>query len=121
MSENRGTEVGADQAGRTRRGFVSTACAVAARAGGSGASYEGIEQNKKLCDTLRQQIYRGGVAAIRYLSSVQGAASYPASTKDPGLGTPTHMVQCQNWREEVALVGPEPYATAEWVTPPWLA
>jgi len=88
MSEIRGTEVRADQAGRTRRGFVSTACAVAARAGGSSAPYEGIEQNKKLCNTLRQQIYRGGVAAICYLQGVQGVASYPASTKEPSLGTP---------------------------------
>jgi branched-chain amino acid transport system substrate-binding protein len=122
MSENRHTEVGADQAGRTRRGFMSTAGAVAAaRAGGSGAPYEGTEQNKKLCDILRQQIYRGVVGAIRYLPGVQAAASYPATTKDPSLGTPAHMVQCQHWREEVALVGPEPYATAEWMTPPWLA
>lgn len=72
-------------------------------------------------DILRQQIYRGVVGAIRYLPGVQAAASCPASTKDPSLGTPAHMVQCQNWREEVALVGPEPYATAEWMTPPWLA
>ena len=107
-------------AGQTYDSLYTWAIA-AAIAGGSGAPYDGVEQNKKLCDILRQQIYRGVVGAIRYLPGVQAAASYPASTKDPSLGTPAHMLQCQNWREEVALVGPEPYATAEWVTPPWLA
>lgn len=91
---------------------MSTACAVSARAGDFGAPYEGIGQNKKLCDILRQQIYRVVVGAIRYLPGVRGAASCPASTKDSSLGVPIHVVQCQNWSEEVALIGFELYATA---------
>ncbi len=99
---------------------VFTWAIAACRANGTGVPYDGIQQNKKVCDFLRNQIYRGVVGAIRFLPNVQSATPYPAETNDPGLGMPTHIMQCQKWEDDVELVGPNPYATAEWMNPPWL-
>ena len=30
------------------------------------------------------------------------------------------MMQCQDWTKDVVFVGPDLYATADWMTPPWL-
>lgn len=91
----------------------------AARAGGTGVPYDGIEQNKKVAHFLRESIYRGVVGTIRFMWG-QAATPYPAETNDPSLGMPTIIMQCQDWQKDVSIIGPEPYAVADWMTPPWL-
>ena len=91
----------------------------ACRAGGTGVPYDGIEQNKKVCDIMRESIYRGVVGTIKFMWG-QAAQPYPAETPDPSLGMPTIMMQCQDWTKDVVFVGPDLYATADWMTPPWL-
>ena len=78
-----------------------------------------MEQNKKVCNFLREQIYRGVVGTIRYMWG-QAATPYPAETNDPSLGMPTIMMQCQDWQKPVSYVAPALYAEAPWMNPPWL-
>ena len=92
----------------------------ACRANGTGEPYDGIEQNKKVCDFIRSSIYRGVVGTIRFMWG-QAATPYPAETKDPSLGMPTIIMQCQDWTKDVMHIAPEPYAAGEWMTPPWLS
>ena len=92
----------------------------AARAGGTGVPYDGIEQNRKVCDFLRGSIYRGVVGTIKFMWG-QAAQPYPAETNDPSLGMPTIIMQCQDWTKDVVHVAPHPYANGEWITPPWLS
>ena len=92
----------------------------ACRAGGTGEPFDGIEQNRKVCDFLRASIYRGVVGTIRFMWG-QAATPYPAETNDPSLGMPTIIMQCQDWTKDVTIIGPEPYAVGDWMNPPWLA
>ncbi|MDP7343782.1 MAG: ABC transporter substrate-binding protein [Alphaproteobacteria bacterium] len=91
----------------------------AARAGGTGVPYDGIEQNRKVCDFIRSSIYRGVVGTIRFMWG-QAATPYPAETNDPSLGMPTIIMQCQDYTKDVTIIGPDPYAEGDWMTPPWL-
>ncbi|MGD9535631.1 MAG: ABC transporter substrate-binding protein [Alphaproteobacteria bacterium] len=116
--EKYGKDATPEVAGQTYDSVYLWAIA-AARAGGSGAPYDGIDQNKKVCDFLRASIYRGVVGTIRFMWG-QAAAPYPAETGDPSLGMPTLMMQCQDWTKSVVYVAPELYAEAPWMTPPWL-
>lgn len=98
---------------------VYTWAIAAARAGGTGEPYDGIEQNKKVCHFLREQIYRGVVGTIKFMWG-QAATPYPAETNDPSLGMPTLMMQCQKWQEPVEYVSPDLYATQDFMVPPWM-
>ena len=31
------------------------------------------------------------------------------------------MMQCQDWTKDVVYVGPDLYASGEWMNPPWLS
>jgi len=99
---------------------IYTWAIAAARANGTGEPYDGVEQNKKVCAFLNNQIYRGVVGTIRFLPGVQAATPYPAETPDSSLGMPTHIMQSQKWEDDVVLIAPSPYQTADWMTPPWL-
>ena len=46
----------------------------ACRAGGSGVPYDGIEQNKKVCQIMRDSIYRGVVGTIKFMWGPGSAA-----------------------------------------------
>lgn len=113
-----GQDASPSVAGQVYDSYFTWAIA-AARAGGSGAPYDGIEQNKKVCHFLREQIYRGVVGTIKYMWG-QAAQPYPAETNDTSLGMPTLIMQCQDWTKDVVFVAPEPYDSAQWMTPPWL-
>ena len=78
-----------------------------------------IEQNRKVCDFIRSSIYRGVVGTIRFMWG-QAATPYPAETNDPSLGMPTIIMQCQDYTKDVTIIGPDPYAEGDWMTPPWL-
>jgi branched-chain amino acid transport system substrate-binding protein len=118
IHEKFGADATIEVAGQTYDSVYLWAIA-AARAGGTGVPYDGIDQNKKVCDFLRASIYRGVVGTIRFMWG-QAAAPYPAETKDPSLGMPTLMMQCQDWQKPVVYVAPELYAEAQWMAPPWL-
>lgn len=114
-----GEDYSANSAGQVYDSYFTWAIA-AARAGGSGAPYDGIEQNKLVCHFLREQIYRGVVGTIKFMWG-QSATPYPAETNDTSLGMPTLIMQCQDWQKEVVYVAPQPYDSGEWMNPPWLS
>ena len=113
-----GADAAPSVAGQVYDSYFTWAIA-AARAGGTGVPYDGVEQNKKVCHFLREQIYRGVVGTIKYMWG-QAATPYPAETNDTSLGMPTLVMQCQDWTKDVVFVAPEPYDSAEWMNPPWL-
>ncbi len=119
LRDKYGEDYSANSAGQTYDSYFTWAIA-AARAGGSGAPYDGIEQNKLVGHFLREQIYRGVVGTIKYMWG-QAATPYPAETNDTSLGMPTLIMQCQDWTKDVVYVAPEPYDSGEWMNPPWLS
>ena len=118
LRDKYGEDYSANSAGQTYDSYFTWAIA-ACRAGGSGAPYDGIEQNKLVGHFLREQIYRGVVGTIKYMWG-QAAVPYPAETNDTSLGMPTLIMQCQDWTKDVVYVAPSPYDSGEWMTPPWL-
>ena len=92
----------------------------AAMAGGTGAPGE-FEQNEKVCDRIRRNIYRGVQGATAFVLPYQAARTYPTETRDPSLGMPHQFLQVQNHLEQGKLIAPEPYETATFQVPPWIS
>jgi branched-chain amino acid transport system substrate-binding protein len=92
----------------------------AAMAGGTGAPGE-FEQNEKVCDRIRRNIYRGVQGATAFVLPYQAARTYPTETRDPSLGMPHQFLQVQNHLEQGKLIAPEPYETATFQIPPWIS
>ena len=91
-----------------------------AMAGGTGAPGE-FEQNEKVCDRIRRNIYRGVQGATAFVLPYQAARTYPTETRDPSLGMPHQFLQVQNHLEQGKLIAPEPYETAAFQIPPWIS
>jgi len=91
----------------------------AALAGGSGEPGND-EQNRKVAARMRQLIYRGVNGVTRFIPNENAAYSYPTQVKDPSLGMPHLFLQHQDYTKEPALIAPNPYATADFVMPPWI-
>jgi len=91
----------------------------AARAGGTGEPYE-MEQNRKVCNFIRNTIYRGVLGTTKFFIPEQAAVPYPAETKDPSLGMPTQFWQVQDYTKDPVLVSPQPYTEAEFMLPAWV-
>jgi branched-chain amino acid transport system substrate-binding protein len=93
--------------------------AAAAMAGGTGEP--GNEaQNRKVADRMRAMIHRGVNGTTRFIADEQTAYQYPVQTKDTSLGMPHQFLQIQDFKKGPALIGPEPYATGKFKTPPWI-
>jgi len=50
----------------------------------------------------------------------QSAYTYPTQTNDPSLGMPHQFLQIQDFTKGPGLIAPAPYATAKFMTPPWI-
>ncbi len=91
----------------------------AALAGGTGEPGN-VEQNKKVAARMRSMIYRGVNGTTRFIQDEQAAYTYPTQTKDPSLGMPHNYLQIQDFTKDAALIAPDPYTVAKFVTPPWI-
>lgn len=91
----------------------------AALAGGSGEP-DDVEQNRRVADRMRRMIWRGVCGTARFIPDEQCAYSYPTQLNDPSLAMPHQFLQIQDKDQGGKLIAPAPYATAEFMTPPWI-
>ena len=91
----------------------------AAVAGGAGNPYDGDDQNRRVADQMRRIVHRGICGAYHFVEN--GAMTYPAQTNDPSLGMPHQFLQVQDFMRTPVMVGPQPYAVADFETPPWIS
>ncbi len=91
----------------------------AALAGGSGEPGN-ADQNRKVADRMRAMIWRGVTGTTRFIPDEQAAVTYPTQTNDSSLGMPHQFLQIQDYTKGPGLIAPAPYATAKFVTPPWI-
>jgi branched-chain amino acid transport system substrate-binding protein len=73
---------------------------------------------RKVAGIIENGIYRGVCGGYSFIKEDHTVPSYPAKTLDPGLGLPHLHFQIQN--KEHKLIGPNPYAQAEFQLPEWL-
>jgi len=73
---------------------------------------------KSVCGHLRTQRYRGVCGSFWMDQPGQYTSSFPAAIDDPSLGMPSLYLQVQDGEHKV--IYPEPYAQAEFQTPPWM-
>lgn len=90
----------------------------AALAGGTGGPGE-FDQNEKVCERIRNLIYRGVQGTTAFILPDQAARSYPTQTKDPSLGMPHQFRQIQDHHNIGEVIAPAPYETGEFQLPPW--
>jgi branched-chain amino acid transport system substrate-binding protein len=93
--------------------------AAAAMAGGTGEPGNDA-QNRKVADRMRAMIHRGVNGTTRFIPNEQAAYQYPVQTNDSSLGMPHQFLQIQDFKKGPALIGPEPYTTGKFMTPPWI-
>lgn len=91
----------------------------AALAGGTGEP-DNIDQNRLVADRMRSLIWRGVCGTTRFMRDEQAAYSYPAQVQDSSLGMPHQFLQIHDKAEGGRLIAPPPYATTEFMTPPWI-
>ncbi|MCB8883711.1 amino acid ABC transporter substrate-binding protein [Acidisoma cellulosilytica] len=92
----------------------------AAIAGGPGEPYQKA-QAQKIAQVMRQLVYRGTSGTSRVDPDGQSAYCYPTQTPDPSLGMPHQFLQVQDATKTPALIAPDLYAQAKFVTPPWMS
>ena len=90
----------------------------AALAGGTGGPGE-FDQNQKVAQRLRHQIYRGTMGTTKFFLPEQAGIPYPDATSDPSLGMPHQYLQIQDYTGEPDLIAPSPYETSQFKLPPW--
>jgi branched-chain amino acid transport system substrate-binding protein len=73
---------------------------------------------RKVASIIENGIYRGVCGGYSFIKEDHTVPSYPAKTLDPGLGLPHLHFQIQN--KEHKLIGPHPYAQAEFQLPSWI-
>ncbi|MDX6588265.1 MAG: branched-chain amino acid transport system substrate-binding protein, partial [Solirubrobacterales bacterium] len=79
----------------------------------------GPEDRRKVCDEIRNIVWRGVCGPSTFNNNRQTTPSYPTEEKDPSLGTPHLYIQLRDGKQEI--LSPSTYATSKFELPAWFS